>query len=186
MPTILTHVAVPVAATVALGWRRIPRGALLAGMVAAVAPDADGIAFKLGMAYGGLAGHRGFTHTLLFALLLGLAGYALAPRWHMRRWAGYAWIALCTLSHPLLDMMTNAGAGIVLLWPLDSAHHFFAWRPIEASPISPRRFLSWRGVQVLRNEAALVWAPLMATALLVWAARHGLVRSARLNPRNGS
>jgi len=171
MPTILTHVAVPIAAAVALGWRRIPRWALLAGMAAAVAPDLDAIAFKLDMGYGGMTGHRGFTHTLLFALLLGLVGLALAPRWNMPRWAGYAWIALCTLSHPLLDMMTNGGAGIALLWPLDQAHHFFAWRPIEVSPISLRRFLSWRGAQVLRNEAVVVWAPLMAVALLVWAAR---------------
>ncbi|MCL1961177.1 MAG: metal-dependent hydrolase [Desulfovibrionaceae bacterium] len=176
MPTILTHVAVPVSAAVALGWRRIPGPALLAGMLAAIAPDLDGIAFKLGIASGGMTGHRGFTHTLLFALLLGLAGYALAPRWRMRRWAGYAWIALCTLSHPLLDMMTNGGAGIALLWPLDSAHRFFSWRPIEVSPVSLKRLMSPRGAQVLRSEALTVWAPLMSAALLAWAARHGLTR----------
>jgi inner membrane protein len=174
MPTLLTHIAVPVSAAVALGGRRIARGALLAGMAAAVAPDIDGITFKLGMAYGGMTGHRGFTHTLLFALLLGLAGYVLAPRWGMRRWAGYAWIALCALSHPLLDMLTNAGAGIALLWPLDLAHRFFGWRPIAASPISPRRLLSPHGLAVLRSEAWSVWLPLLAAALLVRAARHGL------------
>jgi len=179
MPTILTHAAVPVAATVALGWRRIPGWALVAGMAAAIAPDADVIVSRLILAHGGLAGHRGLTHTLLFALLLGLAGYALAPRWGMRRGVGYAWMALCTLSHPLLDMMTNGGPAIALLWPLEQSHHFFAWRPIEASPISPRRFLSGRGVRVLRNEAVVVWAPLMTAALLAWAARHGLRRVPR-------
>jgi inner membrane protein len=172
--------AVPVSAAVALGWRRIPPWTLLAGMAAAIAPDLDVIVVKLGLTtHGGLTGHRGLTHTVLFALLLGLVGLSLAPRWGMRRWAGYAWIALCTLSHPLLDMMTNAGAGVVLLWPLDQAHHFFAWRPIEASPISLRRFLSGRGAQVLRNEAVTVWAPLMAVALLIWATRHGLMHRQR-------
>jgi inner membrane protein len=173
MPTIFTHIAVPIAVTVALGTRRLPWGATLAGMVAAVVPDIDGIAFKLGIAYGGMTGHRGFTHTLLFALLIGVAGYALAPRWGMRRWVGYAWIALCTLSHPLLDMLTNGGVGIPLLWPLDSTHYLFPWRPIMASPISLRRLLSSRGVQVLRGEVLVVWLPLMTVALLVWSVRHG-------------
>jgi inner membrane protein len=171
MPTILTHLAVPVSATLALGARRLPKGALLAGMLAAIVPDFDGIAFKLGIAYGDMLGHRGFTHTLLFALLFGVLGYALAPRWNMSRGAGYAWIALCTLSHPLLDMLTDGGMGIPLLWPLDPTHYFFPWRPIEVSPISVSRFLSARGAAVLRSELLFVWLPLLTTALLVWAAR---------------
>jgi inner membrane protein len=171
MPTVFTHVAVPITATLALGWRRLPPGALLAGVLAAVAPDLDAIAFKLGIAYGGMMGHRGFTHTLLFALLCGLLGYALAPRWRMRRWAGYAWIALCLLSHPLLDMFTDGGVGIPILWPVETAHYFFPWRPIEVSPISLSRFLSARGVAVLRSELLFVWLPLLTAALFVWAAR---------------
>lgn len=176
MPTVLTHLAVPIAATVALGSRRIPLGALAAGLLASVVPDFDGIAFYLGIASSGMAGHRGLTHTLLFALLFGLLGYWRAPRWGMSRMAGYAWIMLCTLSHPLLDMLTNGGAGIALLWPLDSVHRFFPWRPIEVSPISLQRLLSPRGAQVLRSEALVVWAPLMCAALLVWAVRHRLLR----------
>jgi inner membrane protein len=172
MPTVLTHLAVPIAATVTLGSRRIPPAALAAGLLAAVAPDLDGIVFYLGIAHGGMMGHRGVTHTLLFALLLGLLGAWRAPRWGMKRAAGYAWITLCTLSHSLLDMMTNGGGGIALLWPLDSARGFFAWRPIAVSPISLQRLLSPRGVAVLRNELLFVWLPLMAAALLVWFARH--------------
>ena len=69
MPTVFTHVAVPVCAAIALGTRRVPVTALLAGMLASIVPDFDGLAFKLGIAYGGMSGHRGFTHTLVFALL---------------------------------------------------------------------------------------------------------------------
>ena len=94
MPTVFTHVAVPVCAAIALGTRRVPVSALLAGMLASIVPDFDGLAFKLGIAYGGMAGHRGFTHTLVFALVLGLAGWWLAPRWGMRRAVGWAWICL--------------------------------------------------------------------------------------------
>ncbi len=171
MPTVFSHVAVPVCAAVALGTRRIPPWALAAGMVAAIAPDFDGLAFKLGIAYGGMGGHRGFTHTLLFALLLGLAGAWLAPRWGMRRWAGFAWIAACTASHAVLDMFTNGGIGIAFLWPFNDARYFSPWRPIEVSPIALRRFFSPRGAQVLFNELFTVWAPLMAAALLALVAR---------------
>jgi inner membrane protein len=94
----------------------------------------------------------------------------------MRRWVGYVWIALVTLSHPLLDMMTNGGVGIPILWPLDSTHYFFPWRPIAVSPVSLKRFLSARGLHVLRSEVQIVWAPLMTVAILVWAARHGFAK----------
>ena len=68
---------------------------LAAGIVAAILPDFDGIAFKLGIHYGGIWGHRGFTHTLGFALLAGLIGAWLARHWKLAPWQGYAWIALC-------------------------------------------------------------------------------------------
>jgi inner membrane protein len=174
MPTALTHLAVPVSAAVALGMRRLSLGALLTGMAAATVPDLDVIAFKLHATYGSMMSHRGFTHTLLFALLIGLAGYALAPCWHMRRWVGYTWIALCALSHPLLDMLTDGGSGIALLWPLVETHYFFPWRPIAVSPLSLTRLLSARGLEVLRSELLFVWLPLMTLALLFWTARHSL------------
>ncbi|MDR2240804.1 MAG: metal-dependent hydrolase [Zoogloeaceae bacterium] len=171
MPTVFSHVAVPMAAAIGLGARRIPPWALAAGMLAAVAPDFDGIAFKLGIAYGDMSGHRGFTHTLLFALLLGCAGYALAPRWGMRRWTGYLWIALCAASHPLLDMFTSGGAGIPFLWPVDEGRYFAPWRPIEVSPIALRRFFSPRGAQVMLSELKFVWTPLLCAGLLALSAR---------------
>jgi inner membrane protein len=33
-------------------------------------PDADVLAFKPGVAYGNIFGHRGFTHSLLFAFVV--------------------------------------------------------------------------------------------------------------------
>ena len=43
---------------------------LLAAIFSAILPDFDVIAFKLGIAYQHPLGHRGFTHSILFALLL--------------------------------------------------------------------------------------------------------------------
>ena len=172
MPTIFTHVAIPVAAALALGSSRVPTSMLLAGMVAAIAPDFDGIAYQFGWRPDGMWGHRGFTHTLLFAALLGLLGLWLAKWWKVPRLAGFAWLALCCLSHPLLDMMTSGGSGIALLWPLSSERFFSPWRPIAVSPILADRFFSQRGVQVLVSELYNVWFPLLTLGLSIFALRH--------------
>ena len=172
MPTIFTHVAIPVAAALALGSSRVPTSMLLAGMVAAIAPDFDGIAYQFGWRPDGMWGHRGFTHTLLFAALLGLLGLWLAKWWKVPRLAGFAWLALCCLSHPLLDMMTSGGSGMALLWPLSSERFFSPWRPIAVSPILADRFFSQRGVHVLVSELYNVWFPLLTIGLSIFALRH--------------
>ena len=173
MPTVFTHVAVPLCAAIALGTRRLPASAVLAGMLASIVPDFDGLAFKFGIAYGGMAGHRGFTHTLVFALLLGLAGWWLAPRWRMRPAAGWAWIALCAASHPLLDMLTNGGSGVALWWPFSSERVFFSWRPVLVAPISVARFFSARGWQVLLSEGRWILLPCLALAAAIRLGRRG-------------
>ncbi|MBL0531344.1 metal-dependent hydrolase [Aeromonas caviae] len=70
MPTIVTHAAVPLCLGLGLGSRIIPPRLLLVGVAIAMLPDADVLAFKLGVAYGHVFGHRGFTHSLLSHSLL--------------------------------------------------------------------------------------------------------------------
>ena len=165
MPTIFSHIAIPIAARIALGSKRIPTSMLLAGMLAAIVPDFDGIAFKLGIAYGGMDGHRGYSHSIGFAMLIGLFGLLLAKRWQCAPYKAYLWLALCTFSHPLADCFTNGGIPIPLFWPFSDARFFSPWRPIEVSPIALSRFFSERGAHVLLNELKTVWLPLMSLAL---------------------
>lgn len=42
------------------------------GMLCSIPPDADVITFKFGIAYESFWGHRGFSHSFVFALLLGI------------------------------------------------------------------------------------------------------------------
>jgi inner membrane protein len=171
MPTVFTHIAAPLAARVALGPRRVPLSMLLAGLIAAVLPDADGLPHLLridtGLAWGSMGSHRGFTHTLAFALLVGLLGWWWAPRWNASRLTGYAWMALCCLSHPLLDMLTSGGHGIALWWPLSSERLFSPWRPVAVSPMTPAALWSPRGLRVAGTELLFIWLPLMAAASLI-------------------
>lgn len=95
MPTVFSHPAPVLALAAALGPRVVPPRLLLFGVFCAVLPDLDVIGFKLGIRYADLLGHRGFSHSLLFALLLGL----LARRWPLgcaapaRRPAVWPWRA---------------------------------------------------------------------------------------------
>lgn len=177
MPTIFTHALVPVALRIALGREAVPPRLLAAGALAAVAPDFDTVAFKLGIAYADAFGHRGASHSLAFALAVGVLG-ALAARWlGTTRWRAFAVLAFCTASHPLLDALTNGGLGVALLWPWSEARVFAPWRPIAVSPIGAG-FFSLRGLAVLGSEWVWVVAPLAAMAAGGWMARRRLAFAA--------
>lgn len=170
MPTIMTHAFVPLAVGMALGSRVVPPRLLIAGTLAAMLPDADVVAFKLGIAYADDFGHRGASHSLLFALLVGAFGAVAHRSLGTTRWRAMAWLAVCTASHPLLDALTNGGLGVALLWPWSDARLFAPWTPIRVSPIGAG-FLSQRGVMVLLSEARWVWAPTLAVAGVLTAMR---------------
>jgi hypothetical protein len=63
----------------------IPKRVWLAGAICSVVPDLDVVGFRFGIRYGDFWGHRGFTHSLLFAALrcLGLdPGFSTAAAQH--------------------------------------------------------------------------------------------------------
>jgi inner membrane protein len=49
---------------------QIPKCVWVAGAVCSVLPDIDAVGFRFGIHYGDFWGHRGFTHSLVFAALL--------------------------------------------------------------------------------------------------------------------
>lgn len=163
MPSIFTHAVVPLAARLALGRQRIGNGLLVAGIIVTMLPDADVAAFALGIPYADAFGHRGASHSLLFALLIAALGAAIA-RWRKAN-AGRSALFLfaCALSHPVLDAMTSGGLGVALGWPLFEARWFAPWRPIRVSPIGAG-FFSARGLQTLWSEMRWVWLPLLTAA----------------------
>lgn len=168
MPTILTHAVVPLAIGIGLGTGVIPRRLLLAGVAAAIMPDLDVVAFKLGIAYADAFGHRGASHSAAFALLLGLLALACAPVLHATRVAAFVFVALSALSHAVLDMFTNGGLGVAMWWPISAERLFASWRVIEVSPIGISRFLTERGLAVLQSEFVWVWLPSIAICALIF------------------
>jgi len=119
-------------------------------------------------------GHRGFTHSLVFAVTLGVIAL-LASGWlRTSRLKAFIFVALFAASHGLLDMCTNGGRGVALFWPFTNERYFFPWRPIEVSPLTLDRLLSERGAAVLGSELLWVWMP-----AVVIGAGIGLVRRLR-------
>lgn len=162
MPTIVTHAVVPLAAALALGRKRVPVRLALAGAIAAMLPDLDVLGFRFGVAYADDWGHRGATHSLVFAALIASA-LALARR-EFRARGPWLFLFLSGLSHGLLDMLTDGGLGVALLWPIDKARLFFPITPIRVSPIGAG-FFSARGIETALSELRWVWLPAGTIAL---------------------
>jgi inner membrane protein len=169
MPTIISHAAVPLALAFGLGRKAIPRRLLVAGVAASMLPDVDVLAFSLGIAYSDAFGHRGFTHSVAFALAAGAAALLLSRWLQCARLQAFLFVGVSTVSHGLLDMFTNGGSGVELWWPLSTERFFWPVRPIEVSPLSLERLISARGMAVLQSELLWVWLPaaLACTVLLL-------------------
>lgn len=176
MPTILSHAIVPLALGVGLGKNIISRRLLLAGVVASIAPDFDVVAFRFGIAYAHEFGHRGASHSIACAVALGLLALLFAPQLRAGRVAAFAFVGISTLSHGLLDTFTNGGLGVALYWPWSELRLFARWQPIEVSPIG-WRFVSARGIAVLRSELLWIWLPALSVGSL-------LVMLRRMRARN--
>ena len=159
MPSIVTHPAVPLALAVAYGQRYVSRRLLLAGVGASVLPDLDSLGLDLGIPYGHMLGHRGFSHSILFALLLAVGAALLYRTLRSSRSAAFAVVFISCASHGLLDALTSGGLGVAFLSPLSNHRYFLPWRPIAVSPLDVDRFFSNWGFRVLRSEVVCVWLP---------------------------
>lgn len=169
MATPLSHLAVPLALAVALGPELVPPGLLVLALACALLPDCDVLGLWLGIPYEHPFGHRGFTHSLPFAVAL--AGTLFAPQLGAQPAVAFGVLAASAASHGLLDGMTNGGLGIAFFSPFSSHRHFLPWRVIEVSPLRPAALFSWRGLHVLRTELRWVWLPCGVLALAGWALR---------------
>lgn len=172
------------AAALSLGMAFRPAGApprfWILGMACAVLPDFDSIGFALGIRYGDLLGHRGLSHSLLFAACLGWAIVALAfraPEWKARRMRLWLFFFLAAASHGLLDALTNGGLGVAFFSPFDPTRYFLPYRPIQVSPINISRFFEGAGLRVMASEALWVGIPAAIFAGCAWGTRLALARS---------
>ncbi|MBT5185639.1 MAG: metal-dependent hydrolase [Kordiimonadaceae bacterium] len=156
MATIITHPLMPIVVAYVIGREKISTRLLIAASIASIIPDIDVISFKFGVPYGDQFGHRGFSHSLFIAMIIGLVSLLFKPYFNCTKKHIFALMFLGTASHGFLDALTNGGSGIAFFWPFTSERYFFPITPIEVSPIGLSNFLTARGASVLWSELWLI------------------------------
>ena len=111
MPSVVSHVAVAVAAGVAFAPRDVPNHFWSLSVACSIIPDADVIGFSFGIPYAHFFGHRGFFHSSFFGLLMSIFLVGVFFRdveIFSRRWFFYfAFFFLLSASHGILDAFTS-------------------------------------------------------------------------------
>lgn len=114
----LTQIVLGAAVGEAVLGRKIGNKAMLLGALGGTIPDFDMAAGFFTDTVSALEFHRGFTHSLIFAVSFGLLFGWLCELWDKRaslkQWWWF-WF-LCFFTHPLLDAHTTWGTQI--FWPL--------------------------------------------------------------------
>jgi len=170
MPTLIGHAFTGIALNSTISrkqqWLRVG----ILSVFCSIAPDIDSIGFHLGIPYQHWLGHRGFSHSIVFAAAIGLIASLFISNISAKIW----FLSFCVffasgLTHDVLDAMTNGGLGIAFFSPFSNERYFLPWRPIEVSPLSIKRFLTFRGLNVLKSEFVWVIIPsLCFMGLTIW------------------
>ncbi|MEY4583497.1 MAG: hypothetical protein RL701_8200, partial [Pseudomonadota bacterium] len=124
-------------------------------------------------------GHRGLTHSLFFAAVLGsafgyVAGFLGPPR---RLCMLFGVLALAT--HGLADTLTDSPNGPALLWPFTAAPVVSPWQPMVPVPLNGE-FFGPAGLLIVKREL-LLFGGLLVYA---WYPRRRPNHSAMRKPAN--
>jgi inner membrane protein len=165
MASCFSHPAVPLA--IACWFPALRRPSLLVpACLLSAAPDLDAIGYFAGVPYESWCGHRGCTHSLGCALAVATAlAPWLARRSHLRTAPVWWFLFAAWASHGIVDMATNGGLGIALLWPFSTERFFWPLQPIQVAPLGIRAFFSEWGLEVLASEAVWLWLPALLLGL---------------------
>jgi inner membrane protein len=184
MPSSFSHAVAAIALGKAYTSRPMPARFWWLSAACAIAPDFDVMCTRLGIAYTDMFGHRGITHSLLFALILSalitLVAFRKPPE-GVSRWSLLAFFFLATASHGLLDAMVEGTLGVAFFAPFSADRHFLLWRPIVSSPVG-WSFFSAAGASVLINEFVWLWLPSIAIVSAQWMRKRFKGGSAEIHP----
>jgi inner membrane protein len=169
MASLFSHAVAAAGIGVCFFGTRAPKRVYLTGALLAVLRDLDVVGFAFGIHYADFWGHRGFTHSFVFAAFLAAVAAVLffregAPP--CSRVLLWSYFFLAAASHGLLDALTNGGLGVAFFSPFDTHRYFLPWQPIAVSPIGVTRFFTSRGLAVLRSELLYIWLPTLIVAAL--------------------
>jgi len=170
MATLFSHGIAAIAIGSSFSPRLLPRSLWVVGVFCAIFPDSDVLGMALGVEYEDFWGHRGFTHSLLFAVMLSalFAFIILYTRSH--KILIFIFLCAATASHGILDALTDGGLGVAFFSPFNNERYFFPYTPISVSPIGVD-FFKDGGIEVLKNEFVWIWIPSLAW-IFAWSAMY--------------
>ncbi|MDH5600562.1 MAG: metal-dependent hydrolase [Gammaproteobacteria bacterium] len=175
MATIFTHPVIAIGLSPYLDLAEKRKQIILIAVILTILPDIDVIGFRLGIPYLHLFGHRGFTHSIFFALVI-----SFSTTWFIVKNTGinflpvWIYLFLSAVSHGILDALTNGGYGIAFFSPFSNQRFFFPATPIDVSTLSIERFLYNKGYMVMVTELIWIWLPLLIIFVsgLLWKKRN--------------
>jgi len=178
----LTQIVLGAAVGEAVAGRKMGAKAALWGAVAGTVPDLDVFFRLIYDPMDAALAHRGFMHSLLFALLAAPAFGWIFFRLYKRKYTLKSWTWLWGLgivTHPILDIFTNYGTQF--LWPLDYRITFntvFVIDPIYTLPFivfllvalftkkeKPIRS-KWNWAGIIWSTGYLFWGVIVKLAIL--------------------
>jgi inner membrane protein len=138
---------------------------LLLAILSSVLPDLDVLTFNFGIPYSHPFGHRGFTHSIVFAIIWAILLMLLFGKQNRVLW--FIVIFFSTVFHGILDAMTTGGKGIGFFIPFNNERFFFPFRPIQVSPLRIEKFFSEWGIQVILSEVKYILIPCIIVLLIL-------------------
>jgi inner membrane protein len=169
MTTLYTHAVAGLGLARVCAVRPMPWPYWTLAAILPLVPDLDVFSSA---SYGSALGHRGVTHSLLFALSAGLVAASIVSRPLRRRW----WMLACVFfaiaaTHGLLDALTRGGGGIPFFWPF--AGRYGEWGPIPVSDVA-FDFPDPRSSRAIRSELLWVWLPTLLLVVLTMGYRRAI------------
>ena len=178
----LTQIILGAAVAEAVGGRKMGNKAALWGAIAGTLPDLDVFLMQFYHPIDAALMHRGFSHSILFAVLMGPILGWLIHRLYKKRYDQKTWIWLFFLSiitHPMLDIFTNYGTEF--LWPFKTRITFnsvFVIDPLYTVPFmicllvalfmkreNPKR-KKWNLFGIYYSSAYLMWGVIVKLFIL--------------------
>ena len=141
-----------------LSWKTLLAGALLG-----ICPDFDYALNWLRISGGGW--HHGFTHSIFFALVLGLL---LAAVFGHRELRYFALFSCAIVSHTLLDLMLTESRGVALWWPFSNHRYKLRFpNPIDYSWSQTSLWQAMIDVIKISLAELIIFAPILLLVILV-------------------
>ena len=166
MPTVISHSIVGFALGKTIKWKQSTSVAFYSFACGSLS-DLDFVGRYFGIKYLDHWGHRGWSHSLLMASIIGLVlGYLCSQKGWYSKLGWWLYFTVLTSTHTLLDMCTTGGHGVALYAPWSHLRHFFPdqFRVVRVSPMHFHHFTWEKLAPVFMSE--LLWLILPITCLL--------------------